>query len=155
HRRIPAEKLDGARILARFEGGDPAIVEKPVGKGRIVIMASGWKPADSQLARSSKFLPLMEGLLSGPGTDPAFSPQRLVGAQVKVPEGARSVRKPDGSSVTLEAGSSSFPGTDAPGLYAAETRKGAVEFAVNLDPAESRTAPLDAEALERLGCRLS
>ncbi|QEH36394.1 hypothetical protein OJF2_49570 [Aquisphaera giovannonii] len=155
HRRLPADKLAGARVLARFEGGDPAIVEKPVGKGRVVIMASGWRPADGQLARSSKFVPLLNGLLAGPGADPGFSPQRLVGDQVRLPEGTRTVRKPDGSSVAIEAGVGSFSGTDAPGLYAAETAKGRVEFAVNLDPAETRTAPMDAETLERLGCRLS
>ncbi|WP_165219399.1 BatA domain-containing protein [Aquisphaera insulae] len=155
HRRLAADGLKGARILARFEGGDPAIVEQAVGKGRLVIMTSGWTPADSQLARSSKFLPLMEGLLSGPNVDPAFSPQRLVGDRIPLPEGSGSVRKPDGSAATLAAGASSFDGTDAPGVYAIETARGPLEFAVNVDPAESRTAPLDAETLERLGCRLA
>ena len=41
------------------------MLEKVMGKGRLVIMASGWSPADSQLARSSKFMPLMSSLLFG------------------------------------------------------------------------------------------
>ena len=50
-----------ATVLARFEAGDAAVVEKAEGKGRLVVFASGWQPADSQLARSSKFVPLMTG----------------------------------------------------------------------------------------------
>ena len=50
-------------MLARFENGDAAVIEKLVGKGRLVVLASGWQPADGQLARSSKFVPLMWALL--------------------------------------------------------------------------------------------
>ncbi len=38
-----------ARVLARFETGDPAIVEKAVGKGTLFVFASGWQPGDSPL----------------------------------------------------------------------------------------------------------
>src|SRR5205085_4018031 len=63
YRKIGSEALGAARVLARFENGDPAVVEKAVGKGRLVVLTSGWQPADSQLARSSKFVPLMSALL--------------------------------------------------------------------------------------------
>ena len=63
YRRIDADRLGEARVLARFENGDAAVVEKLIGKGRLVVLASGWQPADSQLARSSKFVPLMSALL--------------------------------------------------------------------------------------------
>ena len=35
HRRIKPAAIDGARVLARFENGDPAILEKKVGKGSL------------------------------------------------------------------------------------------------------------------------
>ena len=61
HRKARPRDAIGERAgcLARFENGDPAVLEKAVGKGSLIVMASGWKPADSQLARSSKFVPLM------------------------------------------------------------------------------------------------
>src|SRR5207253_1730444 len=58
YRRLNLSLLGEARTLARFDTGDPAVIEKSFGKGRLVVLASGWAPADSQIARSSKFFPL-------------------------------------------------------------------------------------------------
>ncbi len=49
YRRIDPDALGDARVLARFETGDPAVIEKALGRGRLVVLASGWDPADSQL----------------------------------------------------------------------------------------------------------
>ncbi len=154
YRRIPTAALGEARVLARFENGDPAVIEKTLGKGRLVILASGWSPADSQLARSTKFMPLMSGLLAGPSSNADVSANVLVHDDVPLPEGAVAVRKPDGSATTLAPGSRAFSGADAPGLYSIDTSRGPRAFAVNLGPSESKTAPLEPEALEQFGCRL-
>ena len=155
HRRIAPGRLGEVRVLARFEKGDPAVLVKALGKGRLVILTSGWTPADSQLARSSKFVPLVSGLLEQPGAGPDLSASRFVGEHVPMPEGAVAVRRPDGSTIRLGPGTAKFEGADTPGIYAVETAQGAREFAVNLDPAESKTAPLAVETLEQYGCRLA
>ena len=155
YRRIPTAALGAVRVLARYEKGDPAVIEKPLGKGRLVILASGWSPADSQLARSSKFMPLMAALLDGPNAGADLSDNWLVHEQVPLPGGAVAVRKPDGSAARLATGAATFAETDAPGIYTVETPRGTREFAVNLDPLESKTAPLDVETLEQFGCRLA
>jgi hypothetical protein len=67
HRRIETNQLAGAKVLARFDKGDPAILQVPVGKGTLVIFTSGWHPADSQLALSSKFVPMLYSLLQESG----------------------------------------------------------------------------------------
>ena len=85
HRRVdPGAVVDG-RVVARFEGGDPAVIEKPMGRGRLVVLASGWGPADSQLARSSKFVPLMASLLEGREAPMADSSSYRVGDRVPLP----------------------------------------------------------------------
>ena len=63
--------------------------------------------------------------------------------------GALTVRKPDGTESKVNAGER-FTGTALPGIYTVTGDQGSQRFAVNLDPGESRTAPLAVEELERL-----
>jgi hypothetical protein len=117
-------------------------------------MASGWLPADSQLALSTKFVPLVHGILGASAGLDSGQAQFFVGDPVTLPAtepGARRVRKPDGQFVSLAPDTTVFAETDQPGLYRLETAAGPRVFAVNLDPGESATAPLPPEALERRG----
>jgi hypothetical protein len=156
HRKLTDQHLPGAKVLAWFDDGDPAVLDKAAGRGRLVVWASSWRPADSQLARSSKFVPLMAALLELRDGRVQTTAQHRVGDRVPVPPSAAAVRvrKPDGSTVSLAADATAFDGTDQPGEYGLETPSGVRPFAVNLDPAESLTAPLPAETLEQFGCRL-
>jgi hypothetical protein len=161
YRRIDPEALGGARVLARFESGDPALLEKPCDKGRLIVLASGWGPADSQFARSSKFVPLMTGLLEVWNPRPFDSANHVVGAPVALPAGQEPdatagavVHKPDGATVRLARGITTFADTDQPGVYTVDTAAGPRSFVVNLDAQESKTAPLHVETLEQFGCRL-
>ncbi|MFI5455504.1 MAG: BatA domain-containing protein [Isosphaerales bacterium] len=160
YRRIDTKVLGDARVLARFETGDAAIVEKSAGKGKLVVLASGWQPADSQLARSSKFVPLMTALLEARDPRPSGGENHIVFDRVPLPAGADSakalvVHKPDGAVVTLAPGELFFSETDQPGLYTVDTPRGARSFAVNLDPIESKTAPLDETTLEQYRVHLA
>ncbi|WP_435011486.1 BatA domain-containing protein [Tundrisphaera lichenicola] len=226
HRRIDDGAIVDGRVLARFEGGDPALIEKSTGRGRVVVLSSGWGPLDSQLARSSKFVPLMASMLEageppsidasgvkvgdvvplptdrgGPGgvkTPLSLTLPHQGGGDQKEADGNRggpassslptggggsqnlpdtpasslppggggpgrggerpaklTVRKPDGSTVAIPAGSTEFTETDRPGLYQILSEGEPRAFAVNLDPMESRTAPIAVETLEQLGCKLA
>jgi hypothetical protein len=161
YRRIAPESLGDARVLAKFEGGDPAIIEKSPGRGWLVILASGWAPGDSQLARSSKFFPLMSAILDGPNPHRLDTTSRLVNDPVPLPERERgpaaplAVVKPDGTRIELGPEGREYDDTDQPGVYRVETTRGVRRFAVNLDPLESKTAPLSLETLEQFGCRLA
>lgn len=159
YRKFEAESLGEARVIAAFENGDPAVAEKVLGKGRLVVFASGWNPADSQLARSSKFVPLMTALLDRREGGRFEAANLVVNDPVTLPTaaGAQSlaIRKPDGTTARLKSGDETFAGTDQPGVYTLETASGAKSFAVNLDPAESRTSPLPVETLEQLGVKRS
>ena len=65
------------------------------------------------------------------------------------------MHKPDGTTVTLAPQKRFSTQTDQPGLYAVDTPAGTTWFAVNLDPLESKTAPLPAETIEQYGIRLA
>ncbi|MGO9471403.1 MAG: BatA domain-containing protein [Isosphaeraceae bacterium] len=158
HRRLSESALGESRILARFEDGDIALLEKTVGKGKLFVLTSGWQPADSQLARSSKFVPLMTALLESNNPRLLSGTNYLVHDRIRLsPEDGTfpglTVRKPGGQIIkTTDDGI--FSETDEPGVYTIDSTAGARSFAVNLDPSESKTSPLDVETLEQFGCRL-
>lgn len=165
-RGAPDEGGSGVRVLARFDNGDPAVLERNLGEGRILVFTSGWNPRDSQLARSTKFAPLLVGLLDialGRTRERAafvvnepipFPPVERTGE----PEGAggtgRRVVKPDGTEVLLAADARTFEDADQPGIYELLVPGASRRVAVNLASSESRTAPLAEEELEQRGVAL-
>lgn len=109
---------DRTRVLASFDTGTPAILEHRIGEGAVFAFLAGWRPAESQLALSSKFVPLLYSVFDHAGY---------------------SIR----SAPTLYVGETDY---ESPGFYeeaplaeGGETRL----VAVNLAPAEGRTDPFD------------
>jgi hypothetical protein len=51
-----------AVVAAKFDDGSPAVLEAPVGKGRVVIWGGEWAPVASQWVLSTKFVPWLETL---------------------------------------------------------------------------------------------
>jgi hypothetical protein len=157
YRRLNSAAMPGARVLARFDSGDPALLEIRSGNSRVFVLTSGWQPDDSQLALSTKFVPLLYSLLEQSGAPTPALSQYHVGDSVPLPsartvgEAPRTIRAPDGSQITMAAGETNFSKTVMPGIYTLETGTSPWRFAVNLDAAESRTAPMPADELERLG----
>lgn len=146
------------RVLAKFDDGRPAILERTNGGGRALLLASGWHPDESQLALSSKFVPLVQGILDQACGARFKAASIEVGQPAPLPPVAPGesfvIEKPDGSRAALAAGAEAFGGADQPGLYRANAGDEEFRFAVNLASAESNTAPLDLEQLEQLGVPL-
>ncbi|HVX85158.1 MAG TPA: BatA domain-containing protein [Phycisphaerae bacterium] len=149
-------------VLAAFDNGDPFLIERPLGKGRVRTLTAGWQPADSQLALSTKFVPLMEGMFrrADEGSGDALCtvgsaaplPPADVGSAPADTAATRSVIAPDGKRIELPASATSFT-PEQPGIYQIEG-KTAAPLAVNLSADESRTAPMDPRDLERFGAVL-
>ncbi len=160
YRRLDPVALPGSRILARFDSGDPALLEMPVGAGRLLILATGWHPHDSQLALSSKFAPLLSsflewgGIIPGPPA-PFHAGQRVNLAQLGFAnDSAVTVQHPDGTLTNVPAASGGYLEANQPGVYRATAGGLRRDFAVNPDPRESHTAPMGSDELERLGVPL-
>jgi hypothetical protein len=158
---VPATSTPHAgRVLARFDDGDPAFLEFRVGKGNVWVLTGGWHPADGQLARSSKFPPLMLRILEQ-ASGAVTRPQNVViGNSIAWPRPTEqplalgTVRKPNAVVVNDLPMNTDFADTSVPGLYTLEAGSAADIVAVNLAPEESRTAPLPVDQLEALGIRL-
>ncbi|HEX3869287.1 MAG TPA: BatA domain-containing protein, partial [Pirellulales bacterium] len=99
HRRISLddEAAKAAHVLARFDSGDPALVEVPHGEGRLMLLASGWQPRESQLGVSSKFVPLLNTMVDLGWRRPAPATSYDTGATVDLAELSTSRTKPSAS----------------------------------------------------------
>ena len=153
YRRLDPAALAGARVLARFDSGDPAILQMPLGKGSVILFTSTWRPADSELALSSKFVPLLHALLEQSSRLPPQKAQYFIGESVPLATGSQplTIRRPGGGEEAATAGAK-FSGTDEPGIYT--VNPGGMRFAVNLPPEESRLAVLPPDRLTSLGVPL-
>ena len=155
HRVLSLTNHPSTRVLARFEDQSPAWVEFQVGKGRLHLLTSTWAPTDSQLALSTKFVPLLFSFLDVAGSLNTHPSQYLVGmpieAERRSTQGAGSVLRPDGKSEPV-GDNGVYQRTDMPGFYRfmPENRW----IAVNLPPEESRSKALEPGDLERLGVKL-
>ena len=161
HRRINITDLPNSKILARFDNNDPAWFELKVGEGSLIVLTSGWHPSDSQLALSTKFVPLLYSVLEYGGVLTGKQTQYFVGDPVTIPQSIGNasqevqICKPDGTRTNLNANDKLFTRTDMPGLYTVESSAGNRIFAVNLPAKESRTAAMPIEDLELYGVSLN
>ena len=174
HRRMEFPAAANVRVLAQFDDGSPALAQIPIGRGNLLVLASGWNPADSQFAVSSKFPPFVQTLLDWSGAAAPVRYQFLTGDTIPSP-GSAGVspassgnsqpagetpalpgiqwQKPDGKTETLAA-NQPFTETDLPGIYTATFDGKERRFAINLPLDESRTAPMSPDELARLGVPL-
>jgi hypothetical protein len=153
------------KAVARFDSGEPAIFERAIGPGRIIVFASGWNPDASQLALSTKFVPLIAALLDRACGSAETLASATIGQTIDLPISAADsvlvVHKPDGSELKLAFDHSpltthhslAFTDADQPGIYEVTGLSQPQRFAVNLAASESNTAPLELEQIEQLGVK--
>ena len=102
-------------MIATFDGETPALVEHRLEEGAVFLFLSGWEPAESQLALSSKFVPLLFSIFEHTGF---------------------SIR----SAATRYVGETNY---ETPGFFEVEENGGTTLRAVNLLPSEGVTEPFD------------
>ena len=152
--------------LASYDDGAPALIEASRGAGKIVLDTSTVDRTWSDFAIRTAFLPLVQrfaGYLAGVLDERPARPTRvgephpveLRGMGALAPTG---VTGPDGKPRPLVAGQGEaalqVTQTDLPGLYAVAlpaqappALAGTVDFAVNVDPAESDLTRIDSGEL--------
>ncbi len=146
------------RVVARFDDGYPALWEQSYEAGTLYVLASGWRLRDSQLALSSRFVPLIIGLMEQAGGGRRETPSLTVHRSITLPpsidRGTARVLTPDTTLLPLSSDEPQFSHTGTPGLYEVSTSTAPFRFAVNLDADESNTAELDMSMLEQYGLKL-
>ena len=160
HRELQNLPDEGIDVLARFDSGAPAWLAARRGDGRLLVMASGWTPADSQLALSTKFIPLLYSILQPVLEGKTQSRQFVVGSKVNVTRFNNGQAGGDVTVMPLGDGAAAIPVDTvftpaAPGLYTAKGSGWSETFAVNLTAAESRTEPIVMEQFKKIGLPMS
>jgi hypothetical protein len=152
YRSVSAVK--GAQVLARFDAGTPAVVERTVGAGRVVLFASTLDNSWTDLPIKPVFLPFIHQAVQYLAAYHEAQPWLTVG-QVLDPDAAmpsrvsaiqRIVLTPSGKRMPIvDEGSDAVELTEQ-GFY--EVRNGRNDsdvgvIAANVDPAESDLTPMD------------
>ena len=157
----PVPDTAGASVILRYETGAPALVEKTVGKGRVMLLSTTLDREWTDLPIRAGFLPLIhEASRRLAGTSERGGASVLVVGQrreIPLPPGERrlEITKPDGTvwADTKDRGAAktlSFTETDEPGIYRVRGAgadgvlgpRPAEGFVVNIDPSESDPARL-------------
>ncbi len=149
----PCRPGQGTVTLAKLTNGGPAILEKPLGKGKVMAFSFGLEPQATDLPLKAVFVPLMHQILLYLSTQPGpLDTDYHVGQDVEraVPSSGGSAPQaltllgPDSSRTYLEpkvlGGQSwvSIPNADRAGIYHILSGEKVLDaFAVNLDTRES------------------
>jgi hypothetical protein len=152
-------KNDGAKVLARFSNTDCALVERRVGKGRVILAAFPADAAWTNLPLKSAYLPLMHQLCRYAAGLEEVHGEFLVGAPVVLPFAAENAScvAPSGrelaATLDAESGRVSFEPAVEPGIYRLVDAGGAEArerlFAVNVDTRESSPERIGIDAVKQ------
>ena len=141
-----------ARVLARFDDGQPALVERMVGAGRLLVWTSGFDLAWNDLALKPVFLPFVHQTVRTLATfqdRPTSLTVGQVAALDRRPEGGavRVAVEPSGRRTPLDPARGDALEVTAPGFYEVrvEGQGQAPEavIAANVDLSESDLAGVD------------
>jgi len=153
HRNIQGFDPESWRVLAKFDDGQAALLQRPLGKGMVTVLTSGWQPIESQLALSSKFVPILNSLFELGNPTPEQDDYQC-GDAIPI-------------SLLEQGWKSTNRRFDAPGIFSLDSpgktaRVAPIEstlpineptdaIAVNLPRSECLTDPIDLEEFARFG----
>ena len=143
-------------VIARFDDDSLAFWQTRQGEGIVVGFSSSWRPQDSQLAMSTKFVPLITNLLGMADSSSQEWESRIVGDPIQMPDEkiGWTMIAPDGTSVKADPKSSDPMYFEMPGVYVIQRAGETFLTAVNVDSSESQTAPMDSDRLESFDVKL-
>ena len=145
-------------VPLRYSNGDPALIEKSVGQGRVLLFTSSFDNVWSDFPLHPVFLPLAHQLIRHGGQLGAEAPAYTIPSAVSLREFARgrgdasservwTILGPDGKREVPLAGETQqdFVILRRPGVYEVRQTNRTHRLAANPDPRESDLTPLSAE----------
>ncbi len=139
-------------VIARFTGdGGPFAMERPFGKGTVLMFPFAPRPEATDLPKRKAFVPLLHQAVRWLAGVQSASRRSLIagdnfifadaGADPETPVTLEKPPLPNGTKETLALTGNDHPVADQTGIYTASFAKGGIQertlWAVNLDPRES------------------
>ncbi len=150
YRRVDPAAFPSADVIASFDSQDPLWLEQRVGSGSLLVFTSGWGRRDSQLAVSSKFIPLLFGLFQQSRGNLLREPVLWTGDPIPLPaKSGVAVTPPDGVSRNPLEDAATWTETREPGIYLVDAGVDQIRYAVNLHPAESQLEEVEPAVYEK------
>jgi hypothetical protein len=157
HRNMVLPAESPVRSLATFDDKQPLLLERSLDSGRIWVMSAGWQPAASGLGLSSKFIPILMGMLDPQGRTRKKQLVYQVGEKMDVADlGDLRVldaqRQPiDSTQFQWLQGKLSIV---SPGLFWLEGEELQRQVAIQIPTSESSLTPLDLDQFAQYGIGL-
>ncbi|RMD92412.1 MAG: VWA domain-containing protein [Calditrichaeota bacterium] len=153
--------LRSAVVIARFDNGQPALIERTIGSGKVLLFTSSLDTEWNNLPVKAVFLPMLYQTIKYVSTEAKEQTSYVVKEPVALDLGtikkpgqttrSTHIKLPDGQ--LIEFREKIFTKTNLPGIYqifAGSNKKASWNFAVNIDPEESDVRPVGADELQTL-----
>jgi hypothetical protein len=146
----PTEDSD---VILSFNNGEAALLEKKVGKGRVLLFTSSLDMQWNNFPRQGMYVPLMHETLRYLAVHEEKKPSYTIGEPVRLllPVGnAVRVTGPNGAETILTSTRGDdvfYQATDRPGFYDVRGRQEQDVLAVNVSPAESDLSFVDPDQI--------
>ncbi len=154
---VQGAPVDGAQVVARFDDGSPALLERRLGRGRILHWTSGFSRASGDFVLQPAFVPFVQQLVSHAVSSNQAQKVYSVGHVIDVNTLAANDRdavvlSPSGERTRVSAATRSRTlRADEAGIYQIRgVGAGAITqmVAVNIDVSESDITPVGAEIFQ-------
>lgn len=154
HRQVALPADSPVLSVASFDNQAPLLLEAARGSGRVWLLTAGWQPTASGLGLSSKFIPILTGLIDPQNSRTPPQSSIAVGDPIDVDV-------PQQTLVTTAAGEpveERYIARNAqtlellrPGLFWITQADNRRQIAVHVPASESRLVPLDVAQVEQYG----
>lgn len=154
---LQAVPVAGTQELAKYDDGNPAVLEKQYGKGRVLLFTSTFDAEWTDFPRHGVFLPFIHEMVkyltlrtSEEKKDYLVGDTVEIGEFEHAPGTTVAIFNPSGDEYRTKInaeGSVFYDATDEPGIYSVHVEDQKRYFAVNLDTRESDLHARDVEEL--------
>ncbi|MCA9156843.1 MAG: VWA domain-containing protein, partial [Planctomycetales bacterium] len=154
HRQVALPAETEVHTVASFDNQSPLLLEARRGNGRVWLLTAGWQPTASSLGLSTKFVPILMGLVDPQTSRPPLQLSYAVGDTIEVSDPQQVVvttaqSEPVDKEQVVRHGQSIE--LRRPGLFWLQDGEARRQIAVQVPVSESRLVPLDVSQLEQYG----